>query len=438
MAIQPISFDAPLAQPTTVNVPAGVTFDAPLSKPTAMSVPAPASAQPTASQTQPSAQPFKPAFSMSGVPEPDTTAGKVEQWANDLHDDLLQGTGKTKVGALLKFLGAPGLEKGVSPETADFMGSPLLGPTRVLKGQAEMGQPGKRWAGVKDTVGGYADTMTIPGGFVAPEGGEIASAGIDASATQAARAAKAVSKVATKALDSHAPQEALQQGIRSVLDTVAKDAGVTATPASSIRDVAGQVADAVLARSKSAYQTLDKATGGRFQRFDDALRNINQRLREVAGLDDEGEEALLKRRSEVEQSQAETFEQAKQAGVEPKTIDSARADYKQAQALYDLDRQLKMSASGMRPELASPGSTPEIIDPKKAFLRLNRLYDSGRLQQAAGAHADQLIQQADAAWIHSQKILARQRALKAAAKVAGVGAAGTAGYEGAKALGASQ
>ncbi|MBS1799561.1 MAG: hypothetical protein JSS95_07010 [Acidobacteria bacterium] len=423
-----VTFDTPLHQATTVSVPAGVTFDGPTTQPTTVTT----GGQPAA-QSQP--QPYKPTASISAVPEPENVAGRVEQWADDVKNDLLNGTGNTRIGALLKFLGAPGLERGVSPGTAEFMGSPLLGPTRVVKGAAELGQSGKRWAGTKDVVGGALDAATIPGGFIAPEGGEVAGTAIDATATQAARAAKAVRDAVTKPLDAHSHQQALQQGIRGVLDTIAKDAGVTPSPSASIRDVAGRVADSILTRSKAAYQSLDKATDGRFQRFDDALKNVNERLREVAGLDDENESALLKRKAEIEQSQAETFEQAKQAGVDPKIIDSARADWKQAQALYDLDRQLKMSASGMRPELASPGSTPEVIDAKKAFTRLNRLYDSGRLQQAAGQHADTLIQQIDAAWLHSQKIAARQRAIKAAAKAAGVGAAGTAGYESVKALG---
>lgn len=418
-----VTFDAPLQQAATVSVPAGVTFSAPTTQPTTVATSGQPAAQPQSSQ------PFKPTATISAVPQPRNAAESVERWADDVKNDLLNGTGNTKIGALLKFLGAPGLERGVSQGTAEFMGSPLLGPTRVAKGVAELGQSGKRWSGMKDVIGGALDTATIPSGFIAPEGGEVAGTGIDATATQAARAAKAVSNAVMKPLDAHAPQQTLQQGIRGVLDTIAKDAGVMPSPSASIRDVAGKVADSIIARSKAAYQSLDKATDGRFQRFDDALKNVNERLREVAGLDDENEAALLKRKAEIEQSQAETFEQAKQAGVDPKIIDAARADWKQAQALYDLDRQLKMSASGMRPELASPGSTPEMIDAKKAFTRLNRLYDSGRLQQAAGQHAEQLIQQIDAAWVHSQKIAARQRALKAAAKAAGVGAAGTAGYE---------
>ena len=83
----------------------------------------------------------------------------------------------------------------------------------------------------------------------------------------------------------------------------------------------------------------------------------------------------------------------------------------------------------MRPELATPGSSPELVDPKKAFARLNKLYDSGRLQQAVGQRqSEQLIQHADAAFLHQAKIAGRVQALKTAGKITGTGAAiGTAG-----------
>jgi hypothetical protein len=83
-----------------------------------------------------------------------------------------------------------------------------------------------------------------------------------------------------------------------------------------------------------------------------------------------------------------------------------------------------MSANDVRPEMATPQSTPETVDSKKAFTRLNRLYDSGRLQQAVGhEQSEQLIQRADAAFLHQQKILARQQALKIAGNITGTGAA---------------
>jgi hypothetical protein len=410
-----------LQQATTTNAPDGITFDdAPLNQPVTVSVPSTSESQ-SQPQQETSAQTFVPTDTISAVPDA-TVADKLKNWAMSVSSDLKHGTTTTTLGTLLHKLGAPGLEKGVSPGVAEFMGSLPLGLLQATKGGAELTQSGQRWQGTKDMVGGLLDAATIPGSFVSPEAGELAGRGVDLAATQAAKAAKAVSAKASKAFDVKSIQAPLQQGVRTVLDTVAKDAGVTPSPSASIRDVAGQVADAVLARSKSAYQTLDAATGGRFQRFEDALRNLNQRLREVAGLDDENEEALLKRKSEIEQSQQDVFDQAKAAGVDPELVDTARADWKQAQSLYDLDRQLKMSASGMRPELAGIESSPEILDPKKAFDRLNKLYNSGRLQQAVGpAESEQIIQHADAAFLQQQKILTRQKVGKTAAKAAAAG-----------------
>jgi hypothetical protein len=92
-----------------------------------------------------------------------------------------------------------------------------------------------------------------------------------------------------------------------------------------------------------------------------------------------------------------------------------------------------MSASGMRPELAGTNNSPEVLDPRKAFERLNKLYNSGRLQQAVGQNqSEQIIQHADAAFLQQQKILGRQRTLKTVGKVTGTGAAIGALGEGAK------
>jgi hypothetical protein len=207
----------------------------------------------------------------------------------------------TGVGKVLKSMGAHGLDAGVSPGVAEFMGSLPLGLLKATKGAAELTQSGQRWQGTKDVAGGALDASQIPGGFVAPEAGELAGAG-------------------------------------------------------------------------------------------------------------------------------------KQAGVDPNLVDKARADWKQAQSLYDLDSQLKMSTSGMRPEMATPTSTPETVDPRKAFDRLNKLYNSGRLQQAVGqSQSEQIIQHADAAFLEQAKILARQKALKTAGKITGTGAAIGAVGEGVKA-----
>lgn len=202
-----VTFDAaPLQQATTVNVPApaGVTFDdAPTSKATTVTVPAPAN-QPQ--QAQPSST---PTATISAVQKP-TGAAAVEQWADDVKNDLLNGTTNTKVGALLHFLGAPGLAKGVSPEVTDSTGSPLLGPTQALKGAAELPQSGKRWQGAKNTVGGVLNTLTIPGAIASPEAGELAGADGEAALNVAGRAAKATGNAISKPSSLQAVQDALE------------------------------------------------------------------------------------------------------------------------------------------------------------------------------------------------------------------------------------
>ena len=142
-------------------------------------------------------------------------------------------------------------------------------------------------------------------------------------------------------------------------------------------------------------------------------------------MNDEEDNRLLTQKAEIEAKQEQVFADAKARGVDPKLVDQANADWKKAQSLYDLDRQLKMASSGMRPELAAAGtkSSPEVLDPGKAFLRLNRLYDSGRLQQAVGQdQAQALMQHADNAFVSNARTIALQKTAKTVAKVVGVGA----------------
>jgi hypothetical protein len=89
-------------------------------------------------------------------------------------------------------------------------------------------------------------------------------------------------------------------------------------------------ADQVHAKSKALYAQLDEATGGQFQRFDDELQNINRKLRETAGLDDEKEVELLKKKADVEAAQQKVFEDAKAKGVDPTLVDEAKAKLPQS------------------------------------------------------------------------------------------------------------
>lgn len=121
----------------------------------------------------------------------------------------------------------------------------------------------------------------------------------------------------------------------------------------------------------------------------------------------------------------DAIEAAKKAGVDPDTAEQARQAWKQMSALEDLDREIKLSTFGEGKNAA------EIVDPKKLVNRLQKLDDSGRLENALGrAHADALLSQAyDSAKASASKVT-RQKIAIGAAKAAGLGAvgAGTLGH----------
>ena len=199
-------------------------------------------------------------------------------------------------------------------------------------------------------------------------------------------------------------QPTLQQGIRDTMSKVAQENVVAKSTAPSIRDVVKETADNIYAKSKPQFAVLDEATGGNVSRFDEQIRNVNRALQNVT--DDAEEAKLLARKANLEASQEGAFEQAKAKGVDPKLVDDAKANYKKAQALYDVDNHVKMSTSGTRPNIGKPGAqTPEVVDPKKLNSRLNKVYDSGRLQDAVGEdNAQALLTHADNAQVAGQQI----------------------------------
>jgi len=228
-------------------------------------------------------------------------------------------------------------------------------------------------------------------------------------------------------------QPILQSGVRDALSSVADEEGVPAGSPPSIRDTAQNVADNVLAKSKDLYSQIDTATDGKFSPINDALANVNKEIRNSFGIDEAADAKLMTRKADLESKLDDVFEQAKSAGVSVDTIDGAKQTYKKAQALYDLDSNIKASAKGMRPNLAKPNSTPETIDPSKLSLRLNKMFDSGRLQEAVGADmAESLLQHSDNAERAGRQLKTLKTIRNVAGVVGGTGAVGGGVTEGVK------
>jgi hypothetical protein len=228
---------------------------------------------------------------------------------------------------------------------------------------------------------------------------------------------KATKKIVSSVWDSvsgKAIQSDLQSGIRGTLEATAKDAEVAtvrsgAQPA--IRNSAKSVAESVEAKSKALYQQIDDATAGRFTNAERELKNVNRKLREVAGTDDALEEKLFEKKLKLEADFEDLFEMAKREGVKPEVADAARSSWKRSQALRDVDAQIKASTFGEGKHAA------EVVDPNKLVTRLQKLQDSGRLEEALGEEqADALLKKAydavDAAKGHAKNVTRAKTAAK--------------------------
>lgn len=411
---QGMTFDAsPVAQTSPVPSQAtgsGMTFDsAPVSSPVAVTMPPASAAQP----------PSASVAEMNAITQPTTLSGKVERWAQNVSDDLKYGTDLTGIGTVLKKMGAHGVYSGNPEAVGDFVASLPLGLAKVVQGAAELPQSGKRWQGTKNVVSGGLQASTLPLSFAAPEGAEVASVGLGKAGDVAGSAVNA----AKRPFSLKAVQEALSnakegigqelennlariqgdwhQSVRDLFDSVAQEAGVQPKPAQSLNDVAANVSAAIRAKASSLYKQLDQAIGGtRFQVFDQQLENVKRALRNSAGIDPDADGRLVERINQLEDAKAAALNQAKAAGVDPNLIHEANATHTQAMALEDLSKHLRASMEGLRSDVGTTATkaAPEALNPAKLAPRVNRLYNTGRLQQAIGDdHADELLEAAETA-----------------------------------------
>jgi len=220
-------------------------------------------------------------------------------------------------------------------------------------------------------------------------------------------------------------QAPLQQGIRDILSDTAGKLGVDTPTAQSIRDAAQQVSDSVRARGSAMYKALDEISGGQAQRFRDAAQNISDKLGDIVGLDDDKEADLIAKQKAIDAAHKAMLDKLQAAGHPRDMLDQADAVWTQQGALSDLNNSIRQSTSGMRPELASgENSSPETVNQKVLFTKINRLNDRGRLAQAIGSdNAANLLNHVDQSYLAAQRIAARNAWIGKAAKVVGLGGA---------------
>lgn len=298
-------------------------------------------------------------------------------------------------------------------------------------------------AGVRALRGGTVGA--VQGGAKTGDLSQAAGAGVagalgNAVVPEAFDAAKAAPQAVSDAVQTlrnviqpGAIQDAFQGQIRGIINDAAKEYGVNPSSATSIRDVAQDVSNQLQGRAKAAYQALDEASGGRVQRFSDAIKAVQRKLSNLNGIqtpDDEG--AWIQKLNDLQDAHDKAMQEAEDAGVPSQLLNQANADFRKSKAMLDLSKQIRATSEGLRPELA-PGANkpmPEKVNTGGLFKRVNKLYDSGRLQDALGkSRSDDLLRAINDSHVASQTAQSWAKLAKTGAKYAAYGALPFGGYE---------
>ena len=114
---------------------------------------------------------------ISAIKPPAHIGEALEQWSNNVANDIKYGTDHTGVGTVLKKMGAHGVYAGNPEAVGDFMASLPLGTIKALRGAGKVAQ-GKVASGAGDIVSGAAQAATMPAAFVAPEESVLSKEGL--------------------------------------------------------------------------------------------------------------------------------------------------------------------------------------------------------------------------------------------------------------------
>lgn len=297
------------------------------------------------------------------------------------------------------------------------------------------------------TVAGTQAELKSGGNVPDSAGAAVTGGLLNAAIPEAADALQAARKALPGALDTiriairpGIVQDAFQGQIRDIVNDAAKEYGVNPSSAQSIRDVAHEVSSNLQQKARQSYQALDELTGGRVQRFQDAIRAVEGKLRNLNGIatpDAEGDwiEKLNELTDAHEQAMQEASEALKTMGKSDTAqgvLKQADTDFRRSKAMLDLSKNIRASSEGLRPELASGAKTPipESVNTGKLVNRVNKMYDAGRLQDALGqSRAADLLRAVNDSHVANQLAQSWRGIVKKYGGYAAAGALPFGGYE---------
>lgn len=210
-------------------------------------------------------------------------------------------------------------------------------------------------------------------------------------------------------------QAAVREGAQAVLPTAQPQ---------ELRTVLEHPIDTLESQASQNYKEMDVATDGKFQPNVDALKNVNKELRNIAGTAPEREAELEATRQRLEWQQDQLLNTAEVNGVPKETVQLAKNQFRQAQALHDLDTKVFKNFS-----VIDLDGNVKVDAALKALTKLqdNTTWGAPRLEQAIGKDAAAtLINSLKAARQQGLTAVSRQQLAKSFAKYVGVPAAGVA------------
>jgi len=184
--------------------------------------------------------------------------------------------------------------------------------------------------------------------------------------------------------------------------------------------------------AKALYKQIDDASGADFKALGKKLQSTNRALRQT--VDDAEEARLTERRDNIEQTIADAKQKAVEAGVDPKVLDQADAEFKKMSALTDVETKVFKNVKVVKGNAAK--GTAETVDIDRAVEELQKLqdnekYGAPRLEQAFGKQgASELLNkfyEAQRQGVHAMKM---QQIAKWVARAAGAALL----YEGARTI----
>jgi hypothetical protein len=183
-------------------------------------------------------------------------------------------------------------------------------------------------------------------------------------------------------------QEPAQQALRGGADAASGAPGAAAkTP--SLRTVLEKPIDTIESNAKAAYRQVDEAAGTDFKALREKLENTEYQLRQLTETEEDvaKEASLEKSRTAIMDKIEAAKQQAIKAGVDPKLLDQADAQFKQASALKDLQTKVFKNTGIISGNKAL--GAEESVNVNQAVKELQKLQDNtkfgaARLEQALG------------------------------------------------------